>query len=134
MSTTHTFFPNLAAEAPVPARGIHSQTLSDEAGVELVLFAFAATGISRETDVQECSARVWVPPVDPSCVHEARSVGRVPRATQHAGVGGIERRATVVERQDMVERQVPRWMGRMLGTIARAYVAVLADVARDHPP
>jgi len=42
MSTTHTFFPNLAAEAPVPARGIHSQTLSDEAGVELVLFAFAA--------------------------------------------------------------------------------------------
>jgi quercetin dioxygenase-like cupin family protein len=42
MSTTHTFFPNLTAEAPVPARGIHSQTLSNEAGVELVLFAFAA--------------------------------------------------------------------------------------------
>jgi quercetin dioxygenase-like cupin family protein len=42
MTTTHTFFPNLTAEAPVPARGIHSQTLSDEAGVELVLFAFAA--------------------------------------------------------------------------------------------
>jgi quercetin dioxygenase-like cupin family protein len=41
MSTTHTFFPNLTAEAPVPARGIHSQTLSNEAGVELVLFAFA---------------------------------------------------------------------------------------------
>lgn len=42
MSTTHTFFPNLVAEAPVPARGIHSQTLSNEAGVEVVLFAFAA--------------------------------------------------------------------------------------------
>jgi nitric oxide dioxygenase len=42
MTTTHTFFPNLTAEAPIPARGIHSQTLSDEAGVELVLFAFAA--------------------------------------------------------------------------------------------
>ena len=42
MTTTHAFFPNLAAEAPVPARGIHSQTLSNEAGVELVLFAFAA--------------------------------------------------------------------------------------------
>ncbi len=42
MSTTHTFFRDLAAEAPVPARGIHSQTLSNEAGVELVLFAFAA--------------------------------------------------------------------------------------------
>ena len=33
----------------------------------------------------------------------------------------------------MVERQVKRWMRRMLGTIAWADVAVLADVARDHP-
>jgi quercetin dioxygenase-like cupin family protein len=33
---------DLAAEAPIPARGILSQTLSDEDGVELVLFAFAA--------------------------------------------------------------------------------------------
>ena len=33
----------------------------------------------------------------------------------------------------MVERQVARWMGRMLDTIARADVAVLADVAGDHP-
>lgn len=33
---------DLAAEAPIPARGIHSQTLSNEDGVELVLFAFAA--------------------------------------------------------------------------------------------
>ena len=41
MTTTHAFFPNLATEAPVPARGIHSQTLSNEAGVELVMFAFA---------------------------------------------------------------------------------------------
>ncbi len=42
MTTTHTFFADLTAEAPLPARGIHSQTLSDEAGVELVMFAFAA--------------------------------------------------------------------------------------------
>ncbi len=42
MTTSHAFFPSLLAEAPLPARGIHSQTLSDEAGVELVLFAFAA--------------------------------------------------------------------------------------------
>jgi quercetin dioxygenase-like cupin family protein len=41
MSTTHTFFGDLVAEAPVPTRGIHSQTLSNEAGVELELFAFA---------------------------------------------------------------------------------------------
>jgi hypothetical protein len=76
---------------------------------------------------------VWGPPVGPSCVHETRSVGRVPRSAQHAGVGGIERRATVDECGDVVERQVTRWMRRMLGTIARADVAVLADVAGDHP-
>jgi hypothetical protein len=34
----------------------------------------------------------------------------------------------------MVERQVTRRVRRMLGTIARAEVAVLADVAGDHPP
>jgi quercetin dioxygenase-like cupin family protein len=37
-----TWFTDLTAEAPIPARGIHSQTISDEDGVELVLFAFAA--------------------------------------------------------------------------------------------
>lgn len=37
-----TVFEDLLAEAPVPARGILSQTLSNEDGIELVLFAFAA--------------------------------------------------------------------------------------------
>ena len=37
-----TFYSDLAKEAPIPQRGIHSQTLSDEKGVELVLFAMAA--------------------------------------------------------------------------------------------
>lgn len=36
-----TLFLDLVAEAPVPARGILSQTLSNENGIELVLFAFA---------------------------------------------------------------------------------------------
>ena len=39
---TYAFYPNLAAEAAIPARGIHSQTLSSEGGVDLVLFALAA--------------------------------------------------------------------------------------------
>jgi hypothetical protein len=39
----------------------------------------------------------------------------------------------VDERRDVVERQVTRWVRRMLETIARADVAVLADVAGDHP-
>ena len=38
----YTFFADLGAEAAVPARGIHSQTLSAADGVELVLFAMAA--------------------------------------------------------------------------------------------
>ena len=37
-----TVFEDLLAEAPVPKRGILSQTVSDEGGIELVLFAFAA--------------------------------------------------------------------------------------------
>jgi quercetin dioxygenase-like cupin family protein len=42
MTSEYIFYPDLAAEAMAPKRGIHSQTLSDEAGVELVLFAMAA--------------------------------------------------------------------------------------------
>jgi quercetin dioxygenase-like cupin family protein len=43
MSTDrYTFFPDLAAEEVVPTRGIHSQTLSDADGVELVMFGLAA--------------------------------------------------------------------------------------------
>jgi len=38
----HVFITDLLAEAPLPARGILSQTLSDEDGVRLVLFSFAA--------------------------------------------------------------------------------------------
>jgi quercetin dioxygenase-like cupin family protein len=38
----HTFVPDLAAEGPTPPRGILSQTISDEDGVELILFSFAA--------------------------------------------------------------------------------------------
>jgi hypothetical protein len=112
------------------------------AWANLAMAGFGDRDISRNPAVrtrsqgvvfQEGCTRVWVPPVRPSCVHEARSVGRVPRPTQHAGVGGIERRAAIDECQDVVERQVTRWMGRMLGTVARALVAVLADVAADHP-
>lgn len=40
-ATPYTFLADLAAEAMLPRRGIHSQTLSDEGGVELVLFAMA---------------------------------------------------------------------------------------------
>lgn len=41
MNVPVTVFPDLVAEAPIPARGILSQTVSKEDGIELVLFAFA---------------------------------------------------------------------------------------------
>jgi quercetin dioxygenase-like cupin family protein len=42
MTEPYTFFADLAAEAPIPARGILSQTLSNEGDIEFLLFAFAA--------------------------------------------------------------------------------------------
>ena len=42
MTTPYTFFADLATEAPIPARGILSQTLSNEGDIEFLLFAFAA--------------------------------------------------------------------------------------------
>lgn len=42
MTTAYTLFADLAVEAPLPARGILSQTLSNQDGVEFLLFAFAA--------------------------------------------------------------------------------------------
>lgn len=38
----YTLYRDLADEATMPRRGIHSQTLSDADGIELVLFALAA--------------------------------------------------------------------------------------------
>jgi quercetin dioxygenase-like cupin family protein len=39
---SYKFFEDLAAQAPAPSRGILSLTLSEEAGVELVVFGMAA--------------------------------------------------------------------------------------------
>jgi quercetin dioxygenase-like cupin family protein len=41
-SLAATFYADLVGEVVPPKRGIHSQTLSEENGVELVLFGFAA--------------------------------------------------------------------------------------------
>jgi quercetin dioxygenase-like cupin family protein len=42
MAAPYTFFADLATEAPIPDRGILSQTLSNEGDIEFLLFAFAA--------------------------------------------------------------------------------------------
>jgi nitric oxide dioxygenase len=76
--TVYTFYPDLAAEASVPRRGIHSQTLSDADGVELVLFAMAA----GERLAEHTAAR-------PAIVHVLSGEGELTVAgDDHALVGG----------------------------------------------
>ena len=89
-----TVFHDLVAEAPVPARGILSQTLSNESGVELVIFAFA----SGEQLSEHASAR-------PAIIHilsgEARlTVG----ADTHDGVPGTWVRMPAETRHSIVAR------------------------------
>ena len=74
MSTQpYTFYADLLAEASVPQRGIHSQTLSDEAGVELVLFAFAAgEALSEHTSARPAIIHVLSGEADLTAGGEAR--------------------------------------------------------------
>jgi quercetin dioxygenase-like cupin family protein len=86
----HTRFLDLLAEAPVPARGILSQTLSDEDGVTLVLFAFAAgEELSEHTSARPAIVHVLQGEAD-LVVGDDRFEGgpgtwaRMPAGTPHA--------------------------------------------------
>lgn len=70
--TAYRFIGDLAGEAPIPERGIHSQTLSDDGGVELVLFAMAA----GEKLSEHTAAR-------PAIVHVLRGEGALMVAGDH---------------------------------------------------
>lgn len=60
-SDRYTFYPDLLAESEVPRRGIHSQTLFDEDGIELVLFAMAAgEQLSEHTSARPAIVHVLV--------------------------------------------------------------------------
>jgi len=71
----NTFFADLAAEAPPPKRGILSQTLSDEGGIELVLFAMAA----GERLSEHTAAR-------PAIIHVLSGSGTLTVSTDEHGV------------------------------------------------
>ena len=61
----YAFFSDLSAEAVLPKRGIHSQTLSDEGGVELVLFGFApGEALSEHTSARPAIIHVLVGEAD----------------------------------------------------------------------
>ncbi len=88
--STSTFYPDLAAEAQPPQRGIHSQTLSDEGGVELVLFAMAAgERLSEHTAARPAVIHVLAGEGAHSVDGEERAVTpgawlRMPARTRHA--------------------------------------------------
>jgi quercetin dioxygenase-like cupin family protein len=90
MSLPATVVPDLLAEAPVPARGIHSQTLSNEAGVELVLFAFApGERLSEHTSARPAIIHVLSGEADLTVGADAYQAGpgtwvRMPADTRHS--------------------------------------------------
>ena len=85
-----TVFRDLLAEAPVPARGILSQTLSDEAGVELVLFAFAqGEQLSEHTSARPAIIHILAGEADLTIGAEALHAkpgtwARMPADTKHS--------------------------------------------------
>jgi quercetin dioxygenase-like cupin family protein len=89
MSTT-TFFRDLAAEAPIPSRGILSRTISNEAGVELVLFAFAAgERLSEHTSARPAIIHILSGEADLGVDGEVRGATpgawlRMPADTRHS--------------------------------------------------
>jgi quercetin dioxygenase-like cupin family protein len=81
---------DLLAEAPIPARGILSQTLSDADGVTLVLFAFAAgEELSEHTSARPAIVHLLRGEADVTAGGEAFSGSaglwfRMPAATPHS--------------------------------------------------
>lgn len=86
----HTFYPDLLAEAVVPKRGIHSQTLSDEGGVELVLFGFApGEALSEHTSARPAIIHILSGEADLTAGGEAHEAGpgtwlRMPAGLAHS--------------------------------------------------
>ncbi|HEU4920662.1 MAG TPA: cupin domain-containing protein [Candidatus Limnocylindrales bacterium] len=85
-----TYFPDLAAEATIPRRGIHSQTLSDAGGVELVLFAMAAgERLSEHTSARPAIIHVLSGEAELTAAGESHDAGpgawlRMPVRMAHA--------------------------------------------------
>ena len=89
-SQAATFFADLAGEVVLPKRGIHSQTLSKEDGVELVLFGFAAgESLSEHTSARPAIIHVLFGEADLTAGTEAHQAGagawlRMPAGLKHS--------------------------------------------------
>jgi len=109
MDKSVTLFRDLLAEAPIPPRGIHSQTISDEDGVELVLFAFAAgERLSEHTSARPAIIHVLAGEADLTAGDRAVDAGpgtwlRMAAGTRHA----IVARTAVVMALYLLPSEVP---------------------------
>ena len=85
-----TFYGDLGTEAVLPKRGIHSQTLSEEDGVELVLFGFAAgESLSEHTSTRPTIIHILSGEADLTAGTEAHQAGagawlRMPAGLKHS--------------------------------------------------
>jgi quercetin dioxygenase-like cupin family protein len=104
-----TIFQDLLTEAPIPARGILSQTLSDEDGVELVLFAFAAgEQLSEHTSARPAIMHILAGEADMTVGAEAVRAAagtwaRMPADTKHS----LTARTPVVMALYLLPRVIP---------------------------
>lgn len=104
-----TIFQDLLAEAPVPARGILSQTLSNADDVELVLFAFAAgEQLSEHTSARPAIMHILSGEADMTVGAESIQAAtgtwaRMPADTKHSLVA----RTPVVMALYLLPRAVP---------------------------
>jgi quercetin dioxygenase-like cupin family protein len=86
----YTLFQDVVAQAQAPPRGILSQTLSSEGGVEFVLFAFApGEALSEHTSARPAIIHVLSGEADLSVAGETHAAGpgtwlRMAAGTAHA--------------------------------------------------
>jgi quercetin dioxygenase-like cupin family protein len=89
-SGASTFFADLALEALIPERGIHSQTLSRENGVEVVLFGFApGEALSEHTSARPAIIHILSGEADLTAGTNAHRAGagawlQMPAGTPHS--------------------------------------------------
>ncbi len=67
---------DLLAEAPIPRRGIHSQTISDQSGISISLFAFAeGEELSEHTSARGATIHVLAGTFDLAVGHRRADAG-----------------------------------------------------------
>src|SRR5664280_2295295 len=134
MTTPYILFADLATEAPIPARGILSQTLSNEKDVEFLLFAFAAgEQLSEHTSARPAIIHILAGEGEPTRDLD----GRHPLAQEGNGEEDAQERLEVPEdcrprRSDPVDGGEVEQVRNNAGEDDR--VGERAPTRESHPP